>query len=37
VSHFKTKAAARAFGEDLKKRQIIGDFYVANYKRPDGS
>lgn len=36
VSHFKTKDAARAFGEDLKKRQIIDDFYVANYRRPDG-
>ncbi|BBO85918.1 hypothetical protein DSCO28_64840 [Desulfosarcina ovata subsp. sediminis] len=36
VSHFKTKAQARAYGEDLKKRHIIGDYYVANYKRPDG-
>ncbi len=35
ISHFKTKAEARAAGEDLKKRQLIGDFYVANYKRPD--
>ena len=35
VSHFTTKAAARAVGDDLKKRQLIGDYYVANYKRPD--
>lgn len=35
ISHFTTKEAARAVGEDLKKRQLIGDFYVANYKRPD--
>ncbi len=35
VSHFKTKAAARAYGEDLKNRQIIDDYYVANYSRPD--
>ncbi len=35
ISHFKTKAEARAVGEDLKKRQLIGDYYVANYKRPD--
>ena len=35
IAHYKTKAEARAVGEDLKKRQIIGDYYVANYKRPD--
>lgn len=35
VSHFATKAEARAVGEDLKKQQLIGDYYVANYKRPD--
>jgi len=35
ISHFKTKAEARAVGEDLKTRQLIGDYYVANYKRPD--
>ncbi|PID40348.1 MAG: hypothetical protein CR984_03675 [Proteobacteria bacterium] len=35
VSHFKTKANARAMGEDLKARRLIGDFYVANYRRPD--
>lgn len=33
ISHFKTKAEARAMGEDLKNRQLIGDYYVANYKR----
>ena len=36
VSHFKTKAEARAMGETLKSRHIIGDYYVANYKRPEG-
>ena len=35
ISHYATKAAARAVGEDLKQRRIIGDFYVANYKRPE--
>ncbi len=35
IAHFKTKAEARVVGEDLKKRQLIGDYYVANYKRPD--
>jgi len=35
VSHFATKAQARAAGDDLIKRQLIGDYYVANYKRPD--
>jgi len=35
ISHFKTKAEARSVGEDLKARQLIGDYYVANYKRPD--
>ncbi|MBC2711921.1 MAG: SPOR domain-containing protein [Desulfosarcina sp.] len=35
ISHFKTKEEARAVGEDLKKRQLIGDYYVANYKRPE--
>lgn len=36
VSHFKTKAEARAMGETLKNRHVIGDYYVANYKRPEG-
>ena len=35
LSHFKTKAEARAYGEQLKKRHVIDDYYVANYKRPD--
>jgi hypothetical protein len=35
VSHFATKAKARAVGDDLIKRQLIGDYYVANYKRPE--
>lgn len=35
IAHYKTKAEARAVGEDLKRRQIIGDYYVANYKRAD--
>jgi hypothetical protein len=35
ISHFKTKADARTVGEDLKTRQLITDYYVANYKRPD--
>ena len=33
VSHFKTKADARAYGEELKKRRLIDDYYVANYKQ----
>ena len=35
IAHFKTKAEARMVGEDLKTRRLIGDYYVANYKRPD--
>jgi hypothetical protein len=35
VSHFATKEDARSVGDDLKKRQLISDYYVANYKRPD--
>ena len=35
ISHFKTKAEARSMGEDLKTRRLIGDYYVANYKRPE--
>jgi hypothetical protein len=35
IAHYPTKAAARAVGEDLKTRQLIGDYYIANYKRPD--
>jgi septal ring-binding cell division protein DamX len=35
IAHFSTKAEARMVGEDLKTRGLIGDYYVANYKRPD--
>lgn len=35
ISHYTTKAEARAVGETLKARGLIGDYYVANYKRPD--
>ncbi len=35
ISHFATKAQAREVGEDLKTRRLIGDYYIANYKRPD--
>ncbi len=31
VSHFATKDAARTYGEALKTRGLIDDFYVANY------
>lgn len=34
ISHFPTKEAARSFGESLKTRGLIDDFYVANYQRP---
>jgi hypothetical protein len=34
VSHFATKQAARDYGEKLKSRGIIDDYYVANYRRP---
>jgi tetratricopeptide (TPR) repeat protein len=34
IHHFPDKAAARAFGESLKSRGLIDDFYVANYRRP---
>ncbi len=34
VSHFKTKADARAYGDTLKTGKVIEDYYVANYKRP---
>jgi len=34
VSHFPDKDSARAYGEDLKAKGIIDDFYVANYQRP---
>lgn len=31
VSHFATKEAARRYGESLKNKGLIDDFYVANY------
>lgn len=34
VSHFKTKDAAKKFGETLKQKHVIEDYYVANYKKP---
>lgn len=30
ISHFPDKASARAYGDDLKAKGIIDDFYVAN-------
>jgi hypothetical protein len=34
VSHFPDKASARQYGESLKTKNIIDDYYVANYERP---
>jgi hypothetical protein len=34
LSHFADKASARAYGDALKAKGIIDDFYVANYQRP---
>jgi hypothetical protein len=34
VSHFKDKDSARAYGESLKAKGIVDDYYVANYQRP---
>ena len=34
ISHFADKASARAYGDSLKVKGIIDDFYVANYQRP---
>jgi tetratricopeptide (TPR) repeat protein len=34
VSHFASKESAIAYGESLKKKGLIDDFYVANYSRP---
>jgi hypothetical protein len=33
ISHFPTKEAARIYGEELKAKGIIDDFYVANYEK----
>lgn len=39
VSHFATKAEAQSYGNELKSKGLIDDFYVANYEPPvtDGS
>ena len=34
LSHFADKASARAYGDSLKTRGIIDDYYVANYRHP---
>jgi len=34
VSHFKDKDSARAYGESLKAKGFIDDYYVANYQKP---
>jgi len=34
VSHFPDKVSAKAYGESLKAKGIIDDFYIANYKGP---
>jgi len=34
LSHFADKTSARAYGDALKAKGIIDDFYVANYQRP---
>ena len=34
LSHFPDKDSARTYGESLKNKGIIDDFYVANYQRP---
>jgi cell division protein FtsN len=34
IDHFATKTTARKFGEDLKAKGLINDFYVANYRPP---
>ncbi len=33
VGHFETKEQARLYGQDLKTRGLIDDFYVANYQK----
>jgi len=34
LSHFADKDSARAYGDSLKAKGIIDDFYVANYQHP---
>ena len=36
VSHFASKAQARSYGNELKSRGLIDDFYVANYEPHSG-
>ncbi len=35
ISHFPSKEAARAAGDEMKQKGLIADYYVANYKPPD--
>jgi hypothetical protein len=35
IAHFPDKKSARDFGESLKARGIIDDYYVANYSAPE--
>jgi hypothetical protein len=35
VSHFPTKAQAQQYGDQLKSKGLIDDFYVANYQRTE--
>jgi len=35
VSHFPDKSSALAYGDALKSRGLVDDFYVANYRPPD--
>ena len=35
LSHFPTKASAVAYGESLKAKGVIDDFYVANYQQSE--
>ena len=35
IAHFPDKKSAREFGESLKARRIIDDYYVANYVAPN--
>lgn len=35
ISHFPTKAAARAAGDEMKRKGLIADYYVANFRPPD--
>jgi hypothetical protein len=34
VAHFETKEQARRYGQELKTKGLIDDFYVANYQKP---